>query len=266
MKRAVSVLAALATAAVVFPAAASAAQVNIGVTATPLSSPVCPANAQGANCKILLTQVTAFETLSDGIASPDTVKQSGVISSFTLGLTGTSLVTPTVIAAKDQAYGGPPEAQITALIPTGTPAHPSYRVVAQSEVVKLRSELGQVAEFPLTNPLPVVRGEVIALTVPTWAPVLSFELAPTKFAYAQSRIGTRISVKSSSGTTTASSCNYPSTTNLAQVVVGELSGYGCNYPGARIEYSALEITTPTGFTGQTRRRFSDRPGRRPGRR
>lgn len=245
-------------AAVVVPAAASAAQVNIGVTTTPLSPPTCPASLPADQCLILMTQVTAYGTLSDGIANPDVVKQSGVLSSFTLALTGTNLVTPTVIASKDQAYGGPPEAQITALIPTGTPAAPTYRVVAQSEVVKLRSELGQVAEFPLTNPLPVVRGEVIALTIPTWAPVLAIEQSPTKFAYAQSRVKsmvtTKVTTKTGTKTERISSCTTSSTTNLAQIVVGELSGYSCTYPGTRIEYSALEITTPSGFTGQTRKR------------
>jgi hypothetical protein len=40
--------------------------------------------------------------------------------------------------------------------------------------------------------------------------------------------------------------------------VGELSSYSCTYSGTRIEYSALEITTPTGFTGQTRKRAKRR--------
>jgi len=254
MKRAVSVLAATVVAAVLAPAAASAANVQIGVTTTPLISPTCPANAQKTKCTIILEQMTALETLRDGIVDPDTIKQSGVISSFTLGLASDTLITPTIYAAKNQEYGGPPEAQITALIPTGTAAHPSYRVAAESNVVKLHSEFGKVAEFPLVTPLPVVRGEVLALTVPTWAPVLSFELDTTKFAYAQSRIGTKTTIKTSSGTQQVSSCSTASSTNLAQIVVGELSGYGCTYAGARIEYSALEITTPTGFNGETRKR------------
>lgn len=257
MKRAVSVLAAITMAAVAVPAVASAANLPIGVTKTPLVAPTCPADATGNACRILLTQVTAYETLSDGVASPDTIKQSGVISSFTLGLTGTSLITPAILAAKDAAYGGPPEAQLTALIPTGTAANPSYRVVAQSEIVKLRSELGQVAEFPLTTPLPVVRGEVLALTIPTWAPVLAIEQTPTQFAYSQSRAKSfeilKVSTKTGTKPERVSTCNTSSTVNLAQIVVGELSDYTCNYPGARIEYSALEITTPSGYTGQTRR-------------
>jgi hypothetical protein len=245
-------------AAVLVPTAASAANVNIGATTTPLSSPTCPANVKPKYCTILLTQVTAYETLSDGVVNPDTVKQSGVISSFTLALSGTTLITPAVIATKDANYGGPPEAQLTALIPTGTAAKPSYRVVAQSEVVKLQSELGQVAEFPLTTPLPVVKGEVLALTIPTWAPVLAIEQTKTQFSYSQSRASSTVMTKvtASGGATKTekvSTCGEAATVNLAQIVVGELSNYTCNYLGTRIEYSALEITTPTGFTGQARK-------------
>ena len=205
-----------------------------------------PGHAQGSSCKIVLTQVTAYETLRDGVVNPDTIKQSGVISAFTLGLAGTNLITPKILANLDKAYGGAPEAQLTVLRATGTTANPSYRVAAESAVVKLRPELGRVAEFPLVTPLPVVRGEILALTVPTWAPVLSFELDTTKFSYVQSRANLRL-------TAGGTSCETTGGANLAQIVVGEFSSYGCSYPGTRIEYSALEITTPAGFTSQARR-------------
>ncbi|MDE3129851.1 MAG: hypothetical protein KGL16_01755 [Acidobacteriota bacterium] len=256
MKRVVPALAAAVVAAVLVPASASAAEIQVGVSTTPLVSPTCPANAQGNACTIILAQVTAYETLRDGIANPVRIKKSGVISSFTLGLTGTNLITPAVIAAKDQQYGGPPEAQLTALRPTGTPANPSYRVAAQSAVVKLRPQLGKVAEFPLVTPLPVVRGEILALTIPTWAPVLSIEQKTTKFAYAQSRSKSMVSIKTKTGSQRVSSCNTNATANLAQIVVGQLSTYGCNYAGTRMEYSALEITTPAGFTSNTRRHLT----------
>ncbi len=254
LKRVVSALAATALAAFALPAAASAANVEIGVTTSPVVSPTCPANAQGTACTIILEQRTAYETLRDGVANPDLIKKSGVISSFTLGLSGTNVVTPSIYTGLVKAYGGPPEAQLTALLPTGTAANPSFRVAAQSEIVKLRSQFGQVAEFPLTTPLPVVKGEILALTIPTWAPVLSIEQPTTKFSYSQSRAKQTVAVKSGTTTKRVSSCNTTSTVNLAQIVVGELSTYGCSYPGTRIEYSALEITTPAGFTSQSRRR------------
>jgi hypothetical protein len=257
MKRAVSAVAAAVVAAAFLPAAASAAEVQIGVTTSPLVAPTCPADATGEKCTILLTRMTAYETLRDGVVDPDTVKQSGVISSFTLGLASATLIPPAIYAAKNIEFGGPPEAQLTALIPTGTPTNPSFRVAAQTAPVKLRSEFGKVAEFPLLTPLPVVRGEILALTAPTWAPVLSIQQDSTKFAYAQSRIKETVTVqtKNKAGKLVnerESNCNL--TGNFAQVVVGQLSGYSCVYPGTRIEYSALEITTPSGYTGNIRKR------------
>ena len=93
-----------------------------------------------------------------------------------------------------------------------------------------------------------MRGELVALTVPTWAPVLSFDLSTTKFSYSQSRTLSR----TTGGT---SSCNTSAGANLAQITIGQLSNYSCNFPGTRVEYSALEITTPAGFTSQQRKRW-----------
>ena len=53
-------------------------------------------------------------------------------------------------------------------------------------MVHLQPYLGYVVQFPLATPIPVVPGEVVALTVPTWAPVLTYNLS-TKIAYRQSR-------------------------------------------------------------------------------
>ncbi len=71
-----------------------------------------------------------------------------------------------------------------------------YTVAAQSATFHVLPFLGQVLEEPLSLPpsfttftaLPVKAGEVIGLTVPTWAPVLTYNnLNATKFTYRQSR-------------------------------------------------------------------------------
>jgi hypothetical protein len=265
MKRVVLALTATLVAAVLVPGLASAQELQIGVTASPLISPTCPSGLPASQCTIVLTQVTAYETLRDGIANPTTIKKSGVLSSFTVGLSGTGTINAKDVAYLNKVHGGPAEVQLTVLRPTGTLNNPSYRVAAESPVYLVHGLLGQIAEFPLVAPLPVVRGEVVALTVPTWAPVLSFDLDTSKFAYSQSRTKTKVS--SSSGTTTGttttttttttgktvSSCNTPAAVNLAQLTIGQFSSYTCNYPGTRVEYSALEITTPAGFTSALRK-------------
>lgn len=250
MKRVVTAILATLTAVALVPAIASATEVQVGVTASPLISPSCPAGVSANDCTIVLTQVTAFETLRDSVADPTVITQSGVISSFSVGLAGTATITSADTTYLDKTYGGNPEVQLTVLQPVGTTALPSYRVAGQSPVYQIQSQLGQVAEIPLITPLPVVRGEILALTVPTWAPVLSFDLSTTAFSYSQSRKETV--------TSSGSSCNTSAGASLAQDTVGELSYYSCNYLGTRVEYSALEITTPTGGITSSLRRHHKR--------
>lgn len=249
MKRAVSLVAVAAAAAIFVPAIASAEEIQVGATTSPLIDPVCPSNVAQNECTIVLTQVTAYETLRDGVSDPTLITQPGVISSFSVGLSAISSDAATAqsdIAYLDKTYGGNPEVQLTVLRPTGTASSPSYRVAAQSPVFQVQGYLGAspVPEFPLVNALPVVKGELLALTVPTWAPVLSFDLTSTQFSYSQSR--TQVTTSASGSNTT--SCDTSSAANLAQVSLGEQSNYTCNYPGTRVEYTALEITTPAAGT------------------
>ena len=232
-------LAALATTALAAlgPATASAQENEIGVEQSPLVAPVCPAGVSQSSCTIVLTQVTALETIRDGVDYPTTVKKAGEIVAFTLGLSALSTDKATVksdIHFLDATYGGTTQAQLTILKPVGKKILRQWTVAAQSAPYHLQPYLGQVVQFPLNSPLPVVPGETIALTVPTWAPVLSFKLTPTKFAYRQSR---------------KANCTHPAASVQAQMTIGESAQYQCDYAGTRVEYSATEITTPSPTPG-----------------
>jgi hypothetical protein len=181
----------------------------------------------------VLTQVTALETIRDGSNYPTTVHKAGEVVAFTLGLSALSTDKATVkqdISFLDSAYGGTAEAELTVLRPLGPRSGFQWGVAAQSPVYHLARYLGQVVEFPLTQPLPVVAGEAIALTVPTWAPVLSFGLTPKSFAYRQSR---------------KANCTHPASAIQAQLTIGASATYKCDYAGTRVEYTATEITSPT---------------------
>ncbi len=129
----------------------------------------------------------------------------------------------------DATYGGVPQASIAVLKQTSKKLR-KYKVVAQSPTAHLIPYLGQVVQFPLTKPLPVKKGEVIALSVPTWAPVLSINLPSKSFAYRQGRTG---------------KCSSPSPTPPAALRLNRSAEFNCDYPGTRVEYTATEITTPT---------------------
>jgi hypothetical protein len=218
--------------AALIPATATAKVIELGVPSTALVAPSCPANLPATACTIVLTESTALETIRDSVAYPTTVKKAGMIVAFTIGLSKLDSNRKKALAAikyLDSHYGGTTRAAIAVLKPTGSKRQRKWTLAAQSPVIHLQPYLGQVVQFPLPTALPVKPGYVVALSVPTWAPVLTFGLAGTKFAYRQSR---------------ATNCANAAVTEQAQMVLGSTAQYLCNYPGTRVEYSATEITNP----------------------
>ena len=232
MKRSLLAIAGAFALCGLIPAAADAAIVELGATTSPLVAPTCPKGLAPSDCLIILNRVTALETIRDNIAYPSTVKQSGRLVAFSVGLSSLS-TNPTTAKNDttflDKTFGGDAQVAITVLKLVGEKNLRNWQVVAQSPVVDVQPYLGQVAQFSLATSIPVTRGETIALTTPTWAPVLSIDLDTNHFAYRQSR---------------SRNCTHPPTTTQAQVTVGANARYVCDYPGTRVEYSATEVTNP----------------------
>lgn len=226
-------------AAGVFAAGASAqvlgGSVQLGATRTPLVAPVCPPNVSSSNCTIILTRVTALETVRDGVAYPTRVRQAGRISSFTIGLSQLSSSKATqssYISYLDSTYGGPPRVGIT-ILRQGPWKRGQWRwtVVANSPMFLVQPYLGSVAQIPLSSTIEVKPGWAIAITTPTWAPVLSINVNSRMFSYRQSRVF---------------NCANPPASSQAQLTTGRVTDYACNYPGTRLEYSATEDIYPLG--------------------
>jgi hypothetical protein len=221
--------------AVAFPAVAYAAFTELGATRSPLVAPACPQNLPLAQCTIILTRVTALETLRDGTAYPTTVRQAGRITAFTVGLS--SLATSKSARKKtihylDVTYGGTTRVAITVLRPGGGKKTDfRWQVVGESPIYHVEPYLGSVVQIPLETTIEVKPGDVIALTTPTWAPVLTIGVNNKKFAYRQSR---------------SANCSGPPATSQAQMTSGQLADYKCDYPGTRLEYSATEVYYPLG--------------------
>ena len=83
-------------------------------------------------------------------------------------------------------YGGTTQLAITVLRPLAPRSCASGRSSPEHDLPR-PAVSRQVVQFPLQTTLPVQRGDVIALTTPTWAPVLSIDLPTKQFAYRQSR-------------------------------------------------------------------------------
>jgi hypothetical protein len=224
---------AIAIGLLLVPAAAYAAIVELGATtATPLVSYMCPTTIKPASCTIILTRATALETVRDRNSYPTKVTKAGNIVAFTVGLSRLSTNTSTArsdISFLDHTYGGTTQVAITVLKQVGRQSQRRWQVVAQSPIFHVQPYLGEVVQFPLATSIPVVPGEVIALTTPTWAPVLVINQPSSRFAYRQSR---------------SANCNNPPSSSQAQLRMNQSATYTCNYPGTRVEYSATEVTAP----------------------
>jgi hypothetical protein len=201
-------------------------------TKTPLVAPTCPAGVKAVDCKIVLVRDTALATIRDGVSYPTEVHHAGRIVSFSVGLSDLSSSSTTrksEINYLNQRYGGDAQLELTILKRIGTKGQ-KWQVVASSGVWHVVQYLGSVAQIPLLNSIEVRPGEAIALTTPTWAPVLSIDQSSKSFAYRQARGSHPV-------------CGTPSTSDQAQRV-GETSNYNCKYAGTRIEYGATEVTYP----------------------
>ncbi|HEY2772195.1 MAG TPA: hypothetical protein VGI87_16585 [Solirubrobacteraceae bacterium] len=217
---------------VLLPASASASIVELGATKTAVAVPTCPPNTTPSQCTIILTRATALETIRDNIAYPTTVKKAGSIVAFTVGLADLSSDRGTRLSDLkflDSRYGGTTQLAVTVLRPVGPKKQRVWKVMAESPLFHVQPYLGEVVQFPLATTLPVAAGDTVALTTPTWAPVLSIDLPSKSYAYRQSR---------------KANCSNPPSTSQAQMTVGATSHYTCDYPGTRVEYTATEVTTP----------------------
>lgn len=214
---------------------AGAKIVELGQTATPIAAPACPKGVSPNQCFIILTRTTAIQTTSDGVKYPTTVKQNGWIVAFTVGLSNLSPSPKTeksYLHTLDTAYGGTPQLALTAL--KKGPKN-KYTVAAESPMFHMIPFLGSVLQEPFSMPpsftqftaMPVKAGEIIGLTIPTWAPVLTYNLNSAKFTYRQSRTG---------------NCNHAAASETAQTTVGQSQRYLCEYSGTRVEYSVTEVT------------------------
>jgi hypothetical protein len=235
MKRFSLALAAGLCAFGVLAGVASAQIVELGQTSsTPVAAPACPPNVSLANCLIVLTRTTAVQTETNGVLNPTKVTKDGWIVAFTVGLSKLTSDAKTelgLLKGLDAKFGGPPQLVLSVLKPG--PKN-KYTVVAQSATFHVLPFLGSVLQEPLSQPptfttmtaLPVKKGDVIGLTVLTWAPVLTYNLTSSKYSYRQSR---------------RANCIHAAGSQTAQTTLNSTQQYLCDYTGTRVQYSATEV-------------------------
>jgi len=174
------------------------------------------------NC-FVVTRTTALQVRTGALRYPTTVPRSGRIVAFTLQLGSLS---NRQISFFNSTYGGTSRVQLAVLREQERPKR-SYEVVATTGIFKIQPFFGTEVQFPLKATLAARKGDIVALTVPTWAPVLAVNL-PQENGWRASR---------------DDSCT-DLLTQTAQMTLGNTTQYKCLYQTARVTYTATLITTP----------------------
>jgi hypothetical protein len=186
---------------------------------TPATVPSCPS----PTC-LAVSRTTGFQAKIGSTRNPLAAPREGVIVAWTIML---GKPNPTQTKFFDANEGGAASAGIAVLRPEKH-AKLGYRLVAQSPVVPLQRYFGMTAQFPLASTIMVKKGDVIALTVPTWAPALALGFSH-ETSWRASRPKKQCSATNS---------------QTAQTSIGSTVSYFCLYQTARLTYSATLISTP----------------------
>jgi hypothetical protein len=209
---------------------------STGATYTTDNSPVpsCPASPK---C-YAVTETTGFQVKVGTGQIISEIPTSGSIVAWTVSL-GSPTTTGSSGSQSQTAYlnslvGGAAQAGIAILKPRGKKKYYEYKLVAQSPTEQLQPYFGETVQFPLAKSIPVKAGEVLALSVPTWAPVMALV---TKSGHVYGKYINWRSSRQKGGCASSSG-------QTAQQSLHSTVQYYCLYKGVRLTYSALEISTP----------------------
>jgi hypothetical protein len=201
-------------AALVLAAPASARIIEIGATGTQ-ATPTCPSTPCFA-----VSRTTGYQAKVVDSRSAYLVPRNGKIVAWTITL------------------GSPDERQIeffdgnfgessAGLTILRRGKRLFHRVIGQTPVMDLQPYFGQTVQFPLDRSIRVRRGQVVALTVPSWAPALT-QSVDDGSSWRASRAKGKCADTDS---------------QTAQTRMGDRTQYRCLYK-ARLTYSATLITDP----------------------
>jgi len=179
--------------------------------------------------------VTAFQAIAGGIVKPYEAPFDGKIVAWSITLSKPSSketkTTTNEIAFFNEFLGKPSKARIGILRPIEDSKPPRYKLVRQSPIQVLNPYFGSTPIFALEHPLTVLKGQVVALTVPTWAPMFAFNVSDEN-TWRGSRLPGHCSSKEDI------QGGHP------QQGVGKIKTYGCYYSNARLLYTATLVKAP----------------------
>ena len=180
-----------------------------------LPEPLCPIDCEA------LAIVSGFQSEIGGIDNPYRVPFNGSITKWKISL---GSVDKSQRMYFENRFGSKPKAQLSVLKPVTVDGKRQFRLMKRGPVEGLNKYLGDVASISLKKPIAVKKGWFVALTIPTWAPALSFVTPKDDFNWRASR--------------EKDTCAKPPNMNTSepQQKVHSARTYGCRFVGAQLLY------------------------------
>jgi hypothetical protein len=226
--------------AVAWPGAADSAPARVVVLGKTDSTPPpsCPGkivnNVEVVPCRVE-GHVTGFQAIAGGVPRPYEAPFDGKIVAWSITLSRPSRTEgdnmTNEVGFFDEFLGKPSQARIGVLRPVEGSKPPQFTLVRQSPLEVLNPYFGSTVVFALDHPLSVLRGQVVGLTIPTWAPMFAFNVSEEN-TWRGSRLPKHCSSKEDI------QGGHP------QQGVGKTKTYGCYYSNARLLYTATVVKAP----------------------
>jgi hypothetical protein len=230
----------VALVAATWPGAADSAPARVIVLGQTDSTPPpsCPGkivnNVEVIPCRVE-GHVTGFQAIAGGVPRPYEAPFDGKIVAWSITLARPSRKDSEKMTDEvgffNEFLGKPSQARIGVLRPVEGSKPPQFKLVRQSPLQVLNPYFGSTAIFALEHPLTVLQGQVVALTVPTWAPMFAFNVAEDN-TWRGSRLPDHCSSKEDI------QGSHP------HQGVGKVKTYGCYYSNARLLYTATVVKAP----------------------
>lgn len=157
----------------------------------------------------------------------------------------------------NKLFGSPSKARISILRPVknGPKFPPRYRLIRASGTQTLNRYFGTEVKFAITKPLNVIKGDIVALTIPTWAPAFWVPMACNNAASGglvnaarcanakkfNTWRGSRGPKECGIGTDAFDRPNEALKKSHPQQKVNSIKRYGCYYDAGRLLYKATVV-------------------------
>jgi hypothetical protein len=189
-------------------------------------NPACPRDTRADPCSAV-GSVTAFMRRADGKRFPFMVRRNGKLVAFALDLSRPTKDQRNFFGKvfKSGRFGKSPTARLAVLKQTRNQRR-KYELLRQTPTVVLSGALGRKQIFTLDKPLRIRKGQVVALTIPTWA---------SNFAVNVSSAGNQWRASRKKGRCDTSRIPVAKKSRPQQKV-GAVRRYSCDYAAARLLY------------------------------